>query len=335
MLYRQKLDTFIRRYDDVGYIVNKSNFIDRVVDASGVAFLLALSREPQDIDRLGWKIAQSFANADIETIKEDVVAFYAMLEEAGLIVSGMTGEELDRKDSRFSYTLIEPEIFNKDSMSGLGQIKKSSQEFLEDHFKSKPQLMAFQIELTSRCNERCVHCYIPHAEKTSDIAPELFFRVLEQCHEMGVLDITLSGGEALLHPQFCDFLRKAKEYDFSVAILSNLTLLNDEIISAMKEILLSSVQVSLYSMKAEIHDSISQLPGSFEKTKNAILRLIDNDIPVQISCPVMKQNKDCYADVLKWAHEHKCRAHTDYIMMGRYDNTTDRATGFLLKKRRN
>jgi radical SAM protein with 4Fe4S-binding SPASM domain len=36
----------------------------------------------------------------------------------------------------------------------------------------------------------------------------------------------------------------------------------------------------------------------------------------------MKQNKDCYAEVLNWAHEHKLRAETDYIMMARYDHTT-------------
>ena len=322
-LYRQKFDTFIRRYDDVGYIVNKINFIDRVVDASGLVFLSALSREPQDIGKLSEKIAKSFIDADIEEIKEDAIAFYAMLEEAGFIVSGITEEELDCKDARFSYALIEPKTFNKDSAPVLKQGKKDTQDFLEEHFKDRPQFMSLQIELTSRCNERCIHCYIPHEDRTSDIAPELFYDVLEQCREMGVLDLILSGGEALLHPQFCDFLRRAKEYDFSVAILSNLTLLNDEIISAMKEIRLSSVQVSLYSMKAEIHDSISQLPGSFEKTKSAVLRLVENDIPVQISCPVMKQNKDCYADVLKWAHDHKCRAHTDFLMMGRYDNTTD------------
>ncbi|WP_461251971.1 radical SAM protein, partial [Treponema sp. R8-4-B8] len=55
-----------------------------------------------------------------------------------------------------------------------------------------------------------------------------------------------SGGEPMLHPQFCDFLRKAKDYDFSVNILTNLTLLNDEIIAEMKNNRLSSVQVSLY-----------------------------------------------------------------------------------------
>jgi hypothetical protein len=44
MFYRQKFDTFIRIYDNAGYITNKSDFGDRVTDASGAVFLKALSR---------------------------------------------------------------------------------------------------------------------------------------------------------------------------------------------------------------------------------------------------------------------------------------------------
>lgn len=75
-------------------------------------------------------------------------------------------------------------------------------------------------------------------------------------------------------------------------------------------------------MNAEHHDAVTTVSGSFEKTRNAILTLIDNDIPLQISCPVMKINKDDYGGVLRWAHEHKVRAVTDYIMMARFDHTT-------------
>jgi radical SAM protein with 4Fe4S-binding SPASM domain len=199
---------------------------------------------------------------------------------------------------------------------------KDTQEYLANHFKHNPHLTQFQIELTSRCNERCIHCYIPHESKIGDIDPRLFYDVLDQCRDIGVLNLTLSGGEPMLHPNFADFLRKAKEYDFAINVLSNLTLLNDEIIAEMKANRLSSVQVSLYSMKSDIHDDITKLPGSFRKTRDAILKLIENDIPLQISCPVMKQNKNCYVDVAHWAEEHKVRAVTDYIMMGRYDHTT-------------
>jgi len=132
---------------------------------------------------------------------------------------------------------------------------------------------------------------------------------------MRLLHLTLSGGEPMLHKNFCDFIRKCKEYDFSVNVLSNLTLLDDEIIKEMKANPLLGVQVSLYSMNSNIHDEITQMKGSFEKTKNAILKLIENDIPLQISCPIMKQNKDCYDEVIKWANKHKIHAGDDYVII--------------------
>jgi len=69
------------------------------------------------------------------------------------------------------------------------------------------------------------------------------------------------------------YLDNLKECDFSINALSNLTLLNNEIIAEMKANRLSSVQVSLYSMDSDIHDSIAKLPGSFYTTRDAILKL--------------------------------------------------------------
>lgn len=126
----------------------------------------------------------------------------------------------------------------------------------------------------------------------------------------------------MCHPHFKEFLRAAKKYDFYVNILSNLTLLDDETIAIMKEGNVSSVQVSLYSMIPEHHDAITTVKGSFEKTRDAILKLIENDLPVHVSCPTMKGNKDDFGDVMKWCHEHKIRAQTDYIMMAEFNHET-------------
>lgn len=323
MFYRQKFDTFIRNYDGVGYITSTGIFNDRVMNESGTVFLMALSRNAQSLEELTEKICKSFADADYETVKKDAKEFYDELVTDGFLVKGESPEECDANERCFSYKDFEPKTIREDFTPPILRSRMSTQDYLERHFKNKPHLTSFQIELTSKCNERCIHCYIPHENKLYNITDELYYSVLKQLSEMNVLNVTLSGGEPMLHPHFIEFLKAAKEYDFSVNILSNLTLLNDDIINAMKETRLSSVQVSLYSMNAEHHDYITKLSGSFEKTKNAILKLIENDIPVQVSCPTMKANKDDFGNVMKWAHEHKIRATTDYIMMARYDHTTD------------
>jgi MoaA/NifB/PqqE/SkfB family radical SAM enzyme len=327
MLYRQKFDTFIRIYrvgteNPFGYIVSRRDIGERITDDSGAVFLAVLSRKAKNLETLTDEIIRSFINVDRVVLQQDIIEFYKVLEDDGFIVSGQTPEELDRKDTRFSYSAIVQKTMQKDWTPLFGRAKMNTQEYLKQYFKDKPQLMSLHIELTSCCNERCVHCYIPHENKLHDIEPELFYSVLEQCSELGVLNLTISGGEPLLHKHFLNFLCKVKEYDFSINILSNLTLLNDDIIAEMKTCHLSSVQTSLYSMNPEVHDAITKMPGSFFKTRDAVLRLIENDIPIRIACPTMKQNKDDYVDVSNWANEHKVRATTDYIMMARYDNTT-------------
>ena len=53
------------------------------------------------------------------------------------------------------------------------------------------------------------------------------------------------------------------------------------------------------------------------------MKLVENDIPLQISCPVMKQNKEGLSDVFKLSDKLKVRVVTDYNIMAKYDNTTE------------
>jgi len=332
MFFKQKSTIIFRNYKSFGYLTdnrnfgyqqtnNNENYIgDKIISESGTVFLSVLGRKPQTLDLLIKKINNQFTDVDIRTIKNDAREFYCMLERDGFIVSGKTLEECNEKDTRFSYKIIEPEI-KKDFSPTIMHPEKSTQDFLEEYFKGKPQLTNLHIEITSKCNERCIHCYIPHDDKVSNIEPDLFYDVLKQCKNMRLLHLTLSGGEPMLHKNFCDFLRKCKEYDFSVNVLSNLTLLDDEIIKEMKTNPLLGVQVSLYSMNSNIHDEITQMKGSCVKTKNAILKLIENDIPLQISCPIMKQNKNCYDEVIKWAKKHKIHVGDDYVIIAKYNHT--------------
>jgi radical SAM protein with 4Fe4S-binding SPASM domain len=99
--------------------------------------------------------------------------------------------------------------------------------------------------------------------------------------------------------------------------------LKDEQIPRLKAVNLSLIQVSLYSMDPEIHDFITTVKGSFDKTIASIEKLVAADIPIQISCPIMKANRKGYDKVLEYAKKLKVKAQTDYIMMARADLDTE------------
>ncbi len=123
----------------------------------------------------------------------------------------------------------------------------------------------------------------------------------------------------MLNPNLIYFIDKCREINFSINILSNLTLLTDDMVSVFSKTPLLSVQTSLYSMDAAIHDSITTVKGSFVKTKHAIEVLREHNIPMQINCPIMKQNKDSYQSVLDWANALNIEANNDYMIFGCFD----------------
>ncbi|WP_084630890.1 radical SAM/SPASM domain-containing protein [Desulfovibrio aminophilus] len=331
MFFKIKSNIIFRNHNSFGYITDNRNFGytsknhnerhvgDKILSESGAVFFSALDRKPKSIDEIVLKISKQFSNSKILTIKNDAIEFYRTLEHDGFVVSGKTLHECENNDIKFSYKVFEPEILYNANASANSY--KSTQDFFEEHFKNRPQLTNLHIEITSKCNERCLHCYIPHENKTSEMDNELFHNIIRQCANMKLLHLTLSGGEPMLHKSFCDFLKKCREHNFSINILSNLTLLNDKIVREMKKNPLLGVQASLYSMNPSIHDEITQKKGSFEQTKKAILKLVENDIILQISCPVMKQNKNCYQDVITWAKKHNIHAGDDYVIIARYNHT--------------
>lgn len=319
-----KLDPHViyRNYDSFGYLTDNRNFGyrmiddqkpdigDKIISKTGSVFVSFLTETPQSTAALVKKIASVFQNVPKEVLEKDMIEFFCTLEQGGFVRSGATFEACRDKNEASENAVAVQSLEN-------------TQDFFDGYYKNKRRLTNVHIEITNTCNERCIHCYIPHENKTGSIDDDLFFKILDECKKMNVLHITISGGEPMLHRGLIPFLDKCHELNFSVNLLSNLTLLNDEILEAMKKNKLLSVQTSLYSMDARIHDSITTIKGSFEKTKNSILLLKENGIPVQISCPIMKKNFNTYNDVVKWGKDNGISVGADYVIIAKCNNTCE------------
>lgn len=326
MLIRQSKNTFIRIYDNgqLGYITNQLTRHDRTYSESGAYFLQQITRVPKNTEFIIDELDKIY-DVDRETLRSDFYTFAQDLADHKFVVLGETTNDLDANDLDFSYTMENPKtMVNNFIQDTQFNPSRSTYDFFLQHDGKKPLLKTLQFELTSRCNERCIHCYIPNGKKNKgiDMPYEKFKYILDQFAIMGGLHVTLSGGEALLNKDIIQMLHYCREKDFQISLLTNLIGLTDEHVSAIKDTNVSLVQVSLYSMSPDIHDTITTVKGSWQRTKNAIERLQKANVPVQISCPVMKANKDGYDRVMKYAQSLRMKATTDYIMMAQADLDT-------------
>ena len=324
MYYKIKNDVLFRKYQGHGYIADNSEYGYRMLDdnrrclgekyvsASGAIMLNMLSKSPRSIDDVVGELSQIFTGVEYEMLKQDTAEFFDLFVDEGFL---SRGETIDTCTDQFVENTPRPRGGDQ-IQDGIMRNDCTGVEISPNEF-----LRSIHIEIADACNERCIHCYIPNERKNNVIDSSLFYRIIEEGRKMNIIHVTLSGGEPLLHKDILGFLKKCRKLELSVNVLSNLTLLTDDIISEMKKNSLLSVQVSLYSMDAVVHDSITKLNGSFEKTKAGILRLCDEGIPVQISCPIIKQNKDSYGDVLHWGWAHNIAVAIESVIFAAYDHS--------------
>lgn len=329
MYFQQSRNTFIRQYGPYTYLLNQVSKVDQVFkDAE--AFARQITRAPRRIAEAVEALAQVFPAVDRTELEADFGAFLSALADAGHVVFGETAEGLGTKDIAFSYDMEAPWTLPDTGRVPTEEDEQSSLA-LHNYFAQHPTPFSVHFDLTSKCTEKCVHCYVPR-NRDFFIDKAKCFEVMDQVKALGGLSITLSGGECMLHPDFDEILRYARKCDFVINILTNLTLCTEARAMLLKEMNVSFVQVSLYSMDPKVHDAITQLPGSFERTKAAIERLHALDVPLQISCPTMQGNYKGYQAVLDYAASLRIKGYTDYIMMARSDHTTDNLANRLTLK---
>ncbi len=129
--------------------------------------------------------------------------------------------------------------------------------------------LSVQLDLTYRCNERCVHCYLDHDDHGEMTTAEIK-NLLDQLAAAGVLFLTFSGGEILLRKDFFEILEYARALMFCVKLKTNAVLIREREADRIRALAVESVQISIYSHRPEVHDAITKLPGSLERSMSAI-----------------------------------------------------------------
>ncbi len=130
---------------------------------------------------------------------------------------------------------------------------------------------AITIFLTHRCNLRCKMCGqwgeggVTKQQPSEDIKEELSLENLKRIvDDLSIFrpNITLFGGEPLLHPACIDIIKYIKSKNMHCLVVSNGSLLNNLAEELVKSGL-DELNISL-DAKSALHDEIRGLPGLFE-----------------------------------------------------------------------
>jgi AdoMet-dependent heme synthase len=162
--------------------------------------------------------------------------------------------------------------------------------------------ISVQLDLTYRCNERCVHCYLDHVDHGEMTTVEIK-RLLDEMAQAGVLFLTLSGGEIFLRTDFFEILEYARALMFSVRLKTNAILIRKREAERLRAAGIEGIQISIYSHRAEVHDAITKAPGSLKRSIDAIRFLKSYGLKTTIANVLMLQNMQDYPGVRALARE--------------------------------
>ena len=150
--------------------------------------------------------------------------------------------------------------------------------------------LSAHVDLTYRCNERCIHCYLPHDDR-GELSTAEVKDLFGQLAEAGVFFLTISGGEPFLRTDLFELLAHARALTFNVKLKTNGILIGEKEVARLRKLGIETVQISIYSHRPEVHDKITAVKGSLERSLAAIRFLRASGLKVTIAHVIMQINR--------------------------------------------
>ena len=280
----------------MAYIANQRTGKQLVYDSAGSDWLNSLTYSPQAVEDIVVRLAESYEDVDICELSDDFLSFAVVLAEEGFVI---VGDSIDEVKSR-----------NRETIELQSDI---------------PPITDLTIEVTNRCNERCIHCYIPDGlkDKGNTMSLENLHSLVDAFADMGGQTVTLTGGEVFLYKELSEFLHQIHQRKLRIIIYSNLVALSDEMLKELESVNVDHIQVSLYGIHPEIHDGITCVKGSCMRTIHSIERILRTRIPLIIACPVMKENCIDVIPLLDYAKKMAIPVELELNITARENGDTD------------
>ena len=167
------------------------------------------------------------------------------------------------------------------------------------------------FELTPFCNFKCVMCYVrldrEQAERQGKLLrAEEWISIAKQAKEMGMLNLCLTGGEPLTHPDFWEIYAELNKMGFLITILSNGYLIDENVIAKFKQYGAPyCMKLTLYGASDETYLRTCHCRDGFTRVSKATELLREAGIPFKMTATIVKENADDLQEIYRFARERK------------------------------
>ncbi len=163
------------------------------------------------------------------------------------------------------------------------------------------RLFAAHIELTYRCNLRCIHCLCPSRDKgRKELSTRGLKRVLDRLAGAGFLTVNLSGGEPLLREDFLELYAHARAKGLIVTILTNGTLLTPPLIAYLSRHKPYAVELTLNGITPRTYSAVTGVPGNLGQVMRNIRLLRTQGVPVVVKANLLRANQHEIGSIKRW-----------------------------------
>ena len=194
----------------------------------------------------------------------------------------------------------------KKEQQALKIVKKNYDQMMEEkNFPKKFSLpLGLQFELTSQCNLKCQHCYNNSGANNLDLMQHTNWLQLSEdiIKHGGIFQLTISGGEPFIVRNILfDILDKFHLDGTIFNIITNGSLITNNIVQKLQKYNFYWVQVSIDSVNPAIHDEFRGCQGSWEKAVKAAILISNSGIPLRIATSITPKTLDEIDDICEMA----------------------------------
>ena len=170
------------------------------------------------------------------------------------------------------------------------------------------QLLSLDLELTKRCNLRCVYCYADGGRPNPDeLNLEEIYGAIDEAKSLGARNVTLTGGEPLIHRHFFDVAEYIHEAGLQISLYTNGTLIDPKVAEKLVEIDVFPC-VKLDAVQPEIQDALAGVDGAFESIMEGLECLMEvgygEEYQMNVNTVICRLNIENLPEVWEWARKN-------------------------------